>query len=69
MRASSTRDVTIYWRDHRCSHHVETNADGWTDDVRLSNVESKFTCTRRDKRGAEVRPKFADARMGTGGTG
>ena len=27
---------TIDCRDHRCSHHVETNADGWRDDVRLS---------------------------------
>jgi hypothetical protein len=37
MRASGVRDVLIYRRDHRCSHHVETNADGWTDDVRLSD--------------------------------
>jgi hypothetical protein len=29
MRASGVRDVDIYCRDHRCSHHVETNADGW----------------------------------------
>ena len=31
-------------RDHRCSHHVETNADGWADDVRLSEIENNFTC-------------------------
>jgi hypothetical protein len=40
------RDVLIYCRDHRCSHHVETNADGWADDVRLSDIESGFVCTR-----------------------
>ena len=28
MRESGVRDVSIYCRDHRCSHHVETNADG-----------------------------------------
>jgi len=28
MRASGVRDVLIYCRDHRCSHYVETNADG-----------------------------------------
>ena len=27
MRASGVRDVLIYCRDHRCSHHVEANAD------------------------------------------
>ena len=29
LRASGARDVLIYCRDHRCSHHVETNADGF----------------------------------------
>ena len=37
MRASGVRDVLIYCRDHRCSHHVEVNADGWPDDVRFSD--------------------------------
>jgi len=54
----------IYCRDHRCSHHVETNADGWPDDVRLSDIEANFTCTRCGKRGADVRPKFSQASMG-----
>ena len=35
MRSSGVRDVIIYCRDVRCSHHVEVNADGWPDDVRL----------------------------------
>ena len=66
MRASGVRDVLIYCRDHRCPHHVESNADGWADDVRLSDIEDNFTCTRCGRRGADVRPKFSDARMGTG---
>jgi hypothetical protein len=66
MRASGVRDVLIYYRDHRCSHHVEANADGWADDVRLSDIEPNFTCTRCGKRGADVRPKLPQARMGTG---
>ncbi|MBR1228714.1 MULTISPECIES: hypothetical protein [unclassified Bradyrhizobium] len=48
-------------RDHRCSHHVETNADGWADDVRLSDIEPRFVCTRRGRRGAEARSKFSQA--------
>ena len=39
MRASGVRDVLIYCRDHLCSHHVEVRADGWPDDVRLSDIE------------------------------
>ena len=37
MRASGVRDVLIYCRDHRCSHHVEISADRWPDHVRLSD--------------------------------
>jgi hypothetical protein len=28
MRETGVRDVLIDCRDHRCSHHVETNVDG-----------------------------------------
>jgi hypothetical protein len=58
MRASGVRDGLIWCRDHRCSYHVETNADGWGDDVRLSNIEDRFVCQVWGRRGADVRPKF-----------
>jgi hypothetical protein len=45
MRASDVRDVLIYCRDHRCSHHVEISADRWPDHVRLSDIEPDFVCT------------------------
>jgi hypothetical protein len=45
---------------HCCSHHVETNADGPALDI-----EPSFTCAHCGKKGAEVRPKFSHARMGT----
>jgi hypothetical protein len=54
MRASGVRDVLIYCRDHRCSHYVETNADGWADDVRLSDIEGRFICTRCGRRAAKI---------------
>ena len=66
LRASGVRDVLIYCRDHRCSHHVEISADRWPNHVRLSDIEPDFVCTACGKRGAEIRPKFSQARMGTG---
>ena len=66
MRATGVRDVLIYCRDVSCSHHVEVNADGWPDDVRLSDIEPKFTCTKCGKRGADIRSDFQPAKMGTG---
>jgi hypothetical protein len=65
MRASGVRDVLIYCRDHRCSHHIAISADRWPDHVRLSDIEPDFG-TACGKRGAEVRPMFSQARMGTG---
>ena len=66
MRASGVREILIYCRDHRCSHHVEISADGWAEHVRLSEIEPRFTCLVCGRRGAEVRPKFPPARMGNG---
>jgi len=66
MRESGVRDVLIYCRDHRCSHSVEISADRWPDHVRLSDIEPDFVCTACGKRGAEVRPRFSQASMGTG---
>jgi len=66
VRASGVRDVLVYCRDHRCRHHIEISADRWPDHVRLSDIEPTFTCTACGKRGAEVRPNFAQADMGTG---
>ena len=59
MRASGVRDVLIYCRDHRCSHHTEANADGWADDVRLSDIEDRPVCQVCGMRGADIRPKFS----------
>jgi hypothetical protein len=66
LRTSGVRDVLIYCRDHRCSHHITISADRWPDHVRLSDIEPDFVCTGCGKRGAEVRPNFSRAGMGTG---
>jgi hypothetical protein len=66
LRASGVRDVLVYCRDHKCSHHIAISADRWPDHVRLSDIEPDFVCTACGKRGAEIRPKFSQARMGTG---
>jgi hypothetical protein len=47
LRTQGVNTILIYCRDHRCSHHVEVNADGWSDDVRLSD-----TCARCSIRAA-----------------
>ena len=51
MRASGVRDVLVYCRDHRCSHHIAISADFWPDHVRLSDIEDRFVCRICGKRG------------------
>jgi len=66
MRASGVRGLLIYCADYQCSHSIRISGDQWADDVRLSDLEEKFTCTACGKRGADVRPDFPPARMGSG---
>src|ERR1700676_3421119 len=65
MRASGVRGLLIYCSDYKCSHWTAISGDRWADDVRLSDLEPKFTCQACGRGGADVRPNFhweADAR-------
>ena len=57
--------LLVYCSDHKCSHSVVVDAQRWGDDVRLSDLELKFTCKACGRRGADVRPLFEKAKMGT----
>jgi hypothetical protein len=52
------RGLLVYCADFRCSHSIALSANQWPDDLRLSDVEDRFTCTVCGKRGADVRPDF-----------
>ena len=58
MREMGVRGLLVYCADYRCSHSVAVNADQWPDDLRLSDIEDRFTCTACGLRGADVRPDF-----------
>jgi len=60
------RWLIVYRSDFKCSHSVVIDAAPWGDDVRLSELEPKFTCKACGRRGADVRPLFEKAGMGTG---
>ena len=66
MRSSNgPTGILIFCADYRCSHSVTMDADRWPDDVRLSDIEPRFVSKACGKRGADVRPHFQPARMGT----
>jgi hypothetical protein len=43
MQSSGVIGVLIYCSDHHCSHVVAVSVDDWPDDIRLSDLESRFT--------------------------
>jgi hypothetical protein len=51
--------IVVYCADYKCSHSQTLSDDKCPDDVRLSEIEGQFTCTRCGERGADVRPDFA----------
>ena len=44
MRDMGVRGLLIYCADYRCSHSIAISADGWPDDLRLSDIEPRFGC-------------------------
>jgi len=56
--ASGVRGLMVYCSDYRCSHYIAISGDRWPDDVRLSDIEPRFTCNVCEQRGADVRPNF-----------
>jgi hypothetical protein len=58
MRDMGVHGILIYCADYHCSHSIAISGDPWPDDLRLSDIEPRFTCTACGKRGADVRPDF-----------
>lgn len=65
-----TRGLLVYCADHRCGHMIRlapADVDQWADDVRLSDLEQRFTCSKCGQH-ADVRPDFDPPAMGTRNT-
>jgi hypothetical protein len=58
MRSAGVRGVLVYCADHKCSHVATVSADEWPGDIRLSDLEGRFTCTASGRRGADIRPDW-----------
>jgi len=58
MHAAGVRGLLIYCSDYKCSHWTTISGDRWPDDVRLSDIEPRFTCQVCGQRGADIRRNF-----------
>jgi hypothetical protein len=59
MREMGVRAILIYCADYKCSHSIAKGGDEWPDDLRLSDIEDRFTCkacASRRRRAAEPSP-------------
>ena len=68
MRESGPHRLLIYCGDYRCAHSFVVDSARWGDNVRLSDIEPKFICKVCGHHGADVRPLFEKAHMGTDGS-
>jgi len=53
-----SRGVQVYCSDYHCGQWTSISADQWPDDVRLSDIEQRFTCQACGTKGADLRPNF-----------
>ena len=51
LREQGTHGIIVFCADYHCSHNIRMTANGWPDDVRLSDIEDRFVCTACGKRG------------------
>ena len=65
MRESGASRIIVHCGDHECGHSITMDPDLWPDNLRLSDLEERFVCTICGHRGADVRPLFEPASMGT----
>jgi hypothetical protein len=49
--------------NYKCGYSIVADASRWRDDVRLSDLEPRFTCKVCGHR--DIRPLFENMRMGT----
>ncbi|WFU21142.1 hypothetical protein QA649_23800 [Bradyrhizobium sp. CB1717] len=66
MREMGVRGIIVFCADYRCGHSIALSADRWADDLRLSDIESRFICRSCGRRGADVRPDFKSGRRPLG---
>ncbi|MEH2569535.1 hypothetical protein [Bradyrhizobium sp. AZCC 2289] len=67
VRSSGPRRLLVYCGNYRLARSVVINSDQWSDDIRRSDLEPRFSYKAWRRRGADVRPLFEPAAMGTGG--
>jgi hypothetical protein len=49
MRSAGVRGILVYCSDYHCSHWTTLDADRWSDDVRLSDIEPPITSMADDR--------------------
>ncbi len=67
MRETGATRIIVFCKDYQCSHNVQLDAARWPDEMRLSDLEPRFTCTVCGGRGSIIRSVDVPPRMGTGG--
>jgi hypothetical protein len=65
MRRYGVNGLLVYCGDYDAATTLRSRQILGPDEVRLSDLQLRFVCTACGTRGADIRPNFAPARMGT----
>jgi hypothetical protein len=60
IRRHGVRHLLIYCSTGRCHHSAVINADRWSDDTVLLELNRRVVCTRCGMIGADVRPNWSE---------
>jgi len=66
LHETGVSEVLVHCTDYKCAHHVTMMTEYWPDRLRFSDIEANFVCQVSGRGGADIRPKFPDAPMGSG---
>lgn len=64
MKQSGAHELIAYCTAKGCGHWVIVSADKWSDDVRISDLELRFVCSKCGGKGADIRPHWPPPSMG-----
>jgi hypothetical protein len=65
-RTTAPTLLIVYCSDFKCSHSIIVDAKPWSDEIRLADLEPRFTRMACGQRGADARPLFERAAKGIG---
>lgn len=61
MRLTDVWGLVVFCTDYKCSHSTKIDSGGWSDAIRISDIEPRFVCKACGRHGSNIQPDFDQA--------